>query len=531
MNLGEIRAAVFSQADWAPKNSTDAKNRCNEFINRAYLQLAQEAPFLFFEERVGLATLPDDLPDTGAIRDLNPASAADTISVDANDPWVLKRDLPTTTGGITTWDTTGRWNGRMILVTDPLGIQHRRMIRDIWTDTNVQYISLFQPWNNLTDTLMDWRIYSEDYYLPDNVIEVNSIRLFRQNQTWPLDILGQLEAEQLSLAETPQVVVGGVPRLAFRRYHRQIESPTKAPEATYGGANTWIGPEPAGQFEYCFTYCWGYRDGDFRNFGPSQPYSAAQTVPSRMEPLWESAPSPAVLVTTSNRAEDPVVYNGAAINLNTPDIDYMQGFGRSVAPHAIPANRDRRYHHSGWRKRIYRRRVTVNAVDYGAITNQLVGAVNQETPDAFALIAEIDGFTTTFTDNGQILPDYHRRLREVHGYESVRFYPRPNDRFQVDIRCLLRPDELKDDQDVPQVHIDGIEVLIYRTLGFLYEAQGNIELANRAIGRFQEALFSLTKRYGDLRYPGEALMKKPARAGRIMDSRRPWRRWYNLPSS
>ena len=36
MNLGEIRSAIFSQADWSPKQSSDAKTRVNEFINRAY---------------------------------------------------------------------------------------------------------------------------------------------------------------------------------------------------------------------------------------------------------------------------------------------------------------------------------------------------------------------------------------------------------------------------------------------------------------------------------------------------------------
>jgi len=524
MNLGEIRSAMFSQADWAPKQSEDAKTRANEFINRAYFQLVQEAPFLFFEKRVGFATIEDDTPDTTAIRELNPASAADTVSVGGAgaDAWVLKRDLPTTTGGLTAWDTTGRWNGRMILITDPHGVEHRRMIREIWTDTHVQYISLFQPWNNLTDTLMDWRIYSEDYYLPDNVIEVNSIRLFRQNQNFPLDIIGQMEAEYLSLADSPQSTVGGLPRCAFRRYHRQIESPTSAPVASYGDNNTWLGPEPAGQFEYCFTYTWGYRDEDFRDFGPSQPYNAAQTEPSRREPLWESSPSPIVSVTTSNKLEDPIVFGGKAIVITTPDIHYMQGFGR---------NGDRRYRRAGWRKRIYRRRITVDPVNYNTLTHTLTGAVDQETPDAFVLIADIDGHQTAFIDNGQILPDYHRRLREVHGYQSVRLYPRPNERYQVDVRCLLRPEELKDDQDAPEIHTDGIDVLLYRALSFLYESQGNIELADRAIGRFREALFTLTKRYGDLRYPGETLMKRPARSGRIIDTRRAYRRWYNLPSS
>ena len=522
MNLGEIRTAMFSQADWAPKQSQDAIDRANRFINRAYSQIAQEAPFLFFESRLGFATQADDTPDTDAIRDLNPASAADTISRVPLDAWVLQRDLPTTTGGLTPWDTTGTSRGRMLLVTDPNGVQHRRRIRDIWTDTHVQYITLYRPWNNLTDTLMDWRIYTEDYYLPDDVQEVTSLKLFENNQAWPLEILGQLEAENLSFADTPSQIAQGTPRAAFRRPHKQIESPTKAPTSSYGGANSWVGPEPAGQFEYCFTYCWGHRDGDFRDFGPEGPYSAAQTTPSRLEPLWESAPSPTLSVTTSNRAEDPVVYNGALINIITPDIDYMQGFGR---------NADRRYHHSGWRKRIYRRRVTVDAVNYGAIPQQLTGAVEQETPDAFVLMAEVDGFTTTFVDNGQILPDYHRRLREVNGYQALRMYPRPNRRYEVDIRCIRRPPALKDDSDAPLVHPDAMSLVLYRAIAALYEAQGNIDLADRALIRYKDLLFTLTKRYGDLRYPGQLLMKKPARAGKITNTRRAWRRWYNLPTS
>lgn len=526
MDLKQIRDEIFSQADWAPSQSSDAIERANRFINRAYSQIMQEAPFLFFESRLGFATLPDVTDNTAAVRQLNPASPADTVSVIATDPWVLQRNLPTTTPGLTLWDTSGRWRGREILVTDPNGVHHRRKIRDIWTvggALNTQYISLYRPWNNTTDTLMDWRIFTEDYYLPDDVVEVTSLQLFRDNETWPLDILGQLEAEHLSLSNTPNQIAQGVPRCAFRRPHWQIETPTKAPTATLSGTpNSWQGPDPAGQFEYCFTYAWGYRDGNFRDFGPGQPYSAPQTDPARLEPLWESSPSPVVSVTTSNRAEDPIVYNGAAINLITPDIDYMQGFGRAA---------DARYHHSGWRKRIYRRRVTVDSTGYAALPNTLAGALEQETPDAFYLIADIDGFQTTFVDNGQIIPDYHRRLREVNGYQSLRMYPRPNRRYEVDIRCIRRPPKLKDDSDAPRLHPDALGLLVYRALVFLYEAQGNVDLADRSQMKYQDLLFTFTKRYGDLRYPAELLMKKPARAGKVINTRRPWRRWYNLPNS
>lgn len=505
---------MFSQADWAPKQSQDAIDRANRFINRAYSQIAQEAPFLFFESRLGFATQADDTPDTAAIQDLNPASAADTVSRVPLDAWVLQRDLPTTTGGLTPWDITGTSRGRMLLVTDPNGVQHRRRIRDIWTDTNVQYITLYRPWNNLTDTLMDWRIYTEDYYLPDDVQEVTSLKLFENNQAWPLEILGQLEAENLSFADTPSQIAQGTPRAAFRRPHKQIESPTSAPVPSITGA--WVGPEPAGEFEYLYTYCWGYRDGDFRDFGPEGPYSAAQATPARREPLWESGPSPIAAATALN--DDT---NGRVL-VGLPDIDYMQGFGRTG---------DRRHHHSGWRKRIYRRRITINEAGYAGLAFTLPGALNQETPDAFYLIGDIDGFNTTFFDDGSILPDYHRRLREINGYQALRMYPRPNRRYVVDIRCIRRPPALKDDSDAPLVHSDAMSLVLYRAIAALYEAQGNIDLADRSLIRYKDLLFTLTKRYGDLRYPGQLLMKKPARAGKITNTRRAWRRWYNLPTS
>ena len=525
MNFGEIRDAIFSQADWAPTQSADAKTRTNLFINRAYFQLAQEAPFLFFEEKVGLATQKDFTPKTAEIREAtgNPSFPPDTVSIMANDPWVLKRVLQISVAGQVAWDITGAWRGRMLLVTDPTGVSHTRRIRDIWnvldagTGSTYQYISLYRPWNNLTDATMDWRIYTEDYYLPDEVIEVSSIRLAKDNQNWPLDIIGQLEAEKFSLADSPTQVGQGVPQSAYRRFHRQIESPTGAPLAAIGiVGQTWQGPEPAGQFEYCFTFCWGYRDQDYRDFGPQGVYSSAQTVPSRLEPLWESNPSPIVAITTENEAPNN------AIELTMPDIDYMQGFGRSSDP---------RYHHSGWTKRIYRRRKTVDSAHYGTLAQQFNGALQQETPDTFYLFQEVAGHVTTLIDNGSILPDYHRRLRDIHGYQSIRMYPRPDARFQLDIRCVLRPKELEDDNDVPNVHPDGINVLLYRALASLYEAQGNIDLADRALSRYTELLFTLTKRYGDLRYPGETLKKKPARSGRVTGSRRPWRRWYNLPNN
>ena len=52
MNKGEIRTRVLEQVDWQPDQSTSFKDKIDQMINRAYNQLALEAPFLFFEDMV-----------------------------------------------------------------------------------------------------------------------------------------------------------------------------------------------------------------------------------------------------------------------------------------------------------------------------------------------------------------------------------------------------------------------------------------------------------------------------------------------
>ena len=87
MNLAEIREAMFAQADWSPEQSPEATKRVTGFINRAYNQIAREAPYLFFEDTLRATTEPD----------VKSASADDTIRAlgdnalasTAPDPWTF----------------------------------------------------------------------------------------------------------------------------------------------------------------------------------------------------------------------------------------------------------------------------------------------------------------------------------------------------------------------------------------------------------------------------------------------------------
>ena len=93
MNLSDIRDRVFSQVDWAPTQSVDAIARVDAFINRAYYQLAIDAPFLFFQDQLLLATQADVVPQAVY------TAPTDTVAV-RPDPWVLRRSISNVAAGV-----------------------------------------------------------------------------------------------------------------------------------------------------------------------------------------------------------------------------------------------------------------------------------------------------------------------------------------------------------------------------------------------------------------------------------------------
>lgn len=519
MNLSDIRDRVFSQVDWAPTASTDAVTRLNRFINRAYMQLAIDAPFLFFQAQLKLITIADTGPQASTVG--APLTVADTLAVSGTDPWVLQRSMSIFEPNIVDWDETGLWRGRMLEVTDPTGQIHRHRIRDVYTAGNdYQQITLHRPWHNLTDAAMDFRIYTDEYSLPNDVMEIHSLRLAKRNQNWPLEVIGELEAEKLSLDDAPGQVPAGVPRVAWRREHRKmVADPTYTPPVALvniAGNFDWVGPEPTGTFSYAFTYYWGIRDDEDQTWGPAGDVQTSTT--AFRTPLWESAPSPIsaeIVVPDTDTGAD-----GRLVRVTTPNVSQMMGFNEAAA---IRLNR------TGIRKRIYRRRHTVTSANYALLPNTEVNGAIIETPDKYFLVADIAGSDVLWDDTGVAVPDYHAPLKETHGYETFALYPRPDARYEIEVRCLRRPAVLVDDEDTPRMHYDATETLFWRTLILLYESMGNADMADRAVSYYQQHLKKATDRYSDLRYPEEPMLKRPGRAQQIIDTRRPWRRWYNLP--
>jgi len=489
-NLAGIRAAIFAQSDWAPSNSPVAEERVDEFINRAYFRMAEEAPFLFFESEIRMAIDPD----------VNKASSTDLLSVAGADAWTLETDLAVGAAGSTTWNSDRIWDGRTIQLYDK--DQDRWLkytIREVWQQSNRYKISLDRPWKNNTDTGIDWFVETHEFNIPQDAIEVRSLTLQRSNLSCPLSILGQDSAEWSSVANSGRNVSKGLPRWAFRREHKSLRAPTFDPVTTLGGS--WSGPEPTGKFEYRFTYVWGKQEIWFHNPGP-QTQSTQTATSARYQPYLESPPS-----TKTAIADNTTISGGAydAIAVSLPNIDFMLGFDD---------NTTERYHRSGIKKRIYRRRVSEGPTPLPYTTS------NVEQPDDFFLLDEVDGHITTFLDTGANTPDYGVPLQPVHGYQTIRLWPTPDANYTIEVRCIRRPKALTDEQDYPLIHEDAMDCLITRALAYLYESQGNAAMAQYSLTSYQESLFLLAKRYGDLRSKSRPRRKRTARVRRNSNFRR-----------
>jgi hypothetical protein len=489
-NLAGLRQLAYDRVDWAPKASAEQKARTNRAINRALLRLAQDCPNAFFQG-TGYFSLQADV---------RPTLSTDLVNVVNNDAWVLETALTVGTTGAVVWDNTGQWNGRMIQLTDSDGNVQDHRIRDIWLPDSVPQkvrISLYTPWETDNVTGLSFRVYTESYYMPDDVMQVQSVRLKLNGRSQPLEIIGQEEAEDRWMGELLRTQTA-IPTIAYRRSPFALPAPTFQPIVAAAGSGSWSVSQHRGEFQYVYTYCWGLRDQQWAPPGPFSPSSVEPTSPNRYEPLWESSPSP---------VSDTITTTGLPITLTLPDIEAIQGFGSTSTA---------RYGHSGWYLRIYRKRLSYN--DIGLT----VPIGPPESDDAYHLLDMIDfeNGWSLYTDSGLRLPDYHRRLRDVNSYQAIAFHPRPAEDYTVVLRYTKRPQALEDDYDAPLVHPDAAEALIHLTVAYLYETQGNGTWYSQAMAQYELELMTLQKRYGDLRPDAVPIRKNLARVSSPRRTRR-----------
>jgi len=599
-----IADRLFFMDEWPEHPSTGA------FPTQRY---AEEMDWMVANGPIGADTTQDT---NESIRNFGP------------NPWVLMWNF---VGGKADWQAfvnaggiipaiDGSWDGRKIDLQDPNGEWHTNRVREVWcfspekggekesAPTPLTYcLALWYPFpaeqfaiiNKKTDTYghaptYKYRIYTEEYYFPDDMIKAHSIVINDQNRTYPIDVILQEEAEQFSLTDHFEMA-SGIPSVSYRRSHFQLPAPNTAPavmQYAYGeeGGDSimWRGPEPPGTFSYVVTYCIGARDLYNRHPGPAMfdenytnnffkneaidfsyipggpsadlaynPPGPSQPAANRFrEPLWESAPSPIsaeITVTIPDESMSPAMY---AITIQPPNIAFMLGmlgkgrFAESGGGEKLFLRRF--FDHCGIRVRIYRRRHTQDWDNYpklvsaapagaaGAIYESLeagFGTMNPppghiEISDAYYLQAELqltDKNRGLFIDDGQIHPDYNRRLRDVHGYQSMGLYPVPDKRYKLKVRCLRRPPKLVDDQDAPLIHAEACNALIDLAASYWYEAEGVPEMAVRMRERYDRGIFDLKKRYGNLQSQANPHLKRLSRAKAGFRRTRPLRKWWTSP--
>lgn len=422
MNRAEWRARILNQRSW---NAADAdasfEAQVNRVLDESLKRVAFDVPAAFVPDEERVLLVPD-VTQTTHSRTLAVTTDTKVMSLGS-----------TASGGAITVD--GTWDGLMHLeAQSPDGTWHRRQVREFWEETAGVYagqylFSIDRPWRNATDSGMSFRLHQPEFFLRDDTISVEDARVWDSTRT-RLSVMPEKFARMVD-DEDFRGETKGRPEYVFRSRHFQLDAPNRAPTAALDASEIavpWLGPEPVGAFTYLITYVWGKKS------------MAPGGVP---DPLWESSPSPASsVVTLANTAR--------AVVLTLPEIDWQVDF--NVAG-SVRASR------SGLRKRIYRARSTV--------AGSAPLKVTIEYPNVYQFLAEVDGATTTYTDNGTVVPDYYRRLPESHGYYAWKVSPHQDAAYEIDVRVLRKPRSLGNDYDAPRVHPAAEPMLIEVALHYL----------------------------------------------------------------
>lgn len=429
MNRGELRTIVLDRVSWhADVDETFEAEVNRACIDPAISRLASEIPEAVIpdEETIRLIT---DRTSTSLGRTLTPTT----------DVRVMSFGLDTLPGGSEIL-TDGTWDGLWLEITRANGDVLRYQARTFWKPASGAYkdyylVSLDRPWVYPSDSALTFRLYQKYIYTRDDVTSVVDGRVWDTRRT----VFRVLPAGFARYAQVEDF--RGQTRAPSAFLSRwgvfQMPAPARTPSVALDSkGGVWsTSQEAPGQFKYRYTYVWGKK-------------THIQAPGGSDDPMWESSPS--AESATISVAGIP----SAAVSLyNLTNIDWMQDFDPSPAT--------LRNGHSGWRKRIYRARITTVA---GGTTEDVV-----EAAEVYYYLAEVDGNTTEFIDDGTYIPDYSRRLTESHGYYSWRVSPQTDADCDLDLRVTRRPGKLMTDTDVPPIHPDFNDMLMLLVLKYICE--------------------------------------------------------------
>jgi hypothetical protein len=215
--------------------------------------------------------------------------------------------------------------------------------------------------------------------------------------------------------------------------------------------------------------------------------------------------------------------NAPCVFLTLPNIEYMQGYllagfsTGSVAFNRLNVAR------SGWSVRIYRRRLTADFVNYTDLGTAVPGASvtslrKLDIDDSFYLLAEVrvdDLNEGRYQDRGEVIPDYLRPLRIVHGYQGYTLYPKPDDRYEIVARLIRRPPLLESEHDVTWLHPAALDLILAWARSLVYEKFKSPGDRQAALNDYQAGLGRMARRHGNPKPAHQPGLTKPGRIRRI----------------
>lgn len=426
-----IRDRVYAKLDWAANDSPEQNARLDLKINEAIKTVSKVMPSQSWE-RESHFTLPVNFQPI----------ASDTVSVNANDAWVIVRDNPST-GDYEPWDDDRHWDGRWILIKDSNDVWQRRQIRTVWSVGDQQYLSLVTPWPNRSDEEMAYYIdLNSRTYLDGDVQQIRDVRIVQPIVTYPVVVVPPERQDACWNGSPPGTPTANGPATVALRTPASLPAPPLTPDPSLTGSNT-IGDNTKGTFQYVFTLCWGLRETNLIEPGPAMETTQGPSI-EREFPLFESPPSP-----ESEEINNYVAPDYKIIRIQVPDYEHALGFSNVGSP---------REGRTGFYIRIYRKWV-------GNTTSIPV-------PEAYYLLDEVSADGAFYDDDGTRLVDLGRPLRPNMSYTGVSFSPASTQETTLAMRYLMRTRELTSDTDVLDISSDAIDLVVLEAAALLAGSLG-----------------------------------------------------------
>ena len=464
MNLSKIREIIQAKTGFPDRGSAGTA-RLNTLINHGLTQLHGDMPEVLLREEFRFTfEVPVDA----------------TVSVLGTDALVMQSG-PHAAGsaGATLFaedyagsGTFHRWRARDIDITDSSGNPHSFKIQDLVKTTpggNVLWkIYLSRPWFNLTDTNLKAQVYTYEYPYPADTIRVRRVIIDPEGNASDVQFSSFPDAHASRRIQNGWKEKG-TPLVSARGDYFQLEPPHYVPAVStapgaadpsgiyqfqrqWGYDGSWVPPAAnslvenrqyglGGQFSYVVAHVWGRRI-------PANDYSYARTQEGNLLPFYISAHSkPSAKVSTK--------WGAAAIQITTPDLDYVYGYTNKSTLES--------YHHNGVEKWIFRARHTEDQT-LQASTPAHNGSLHTgpvEVDDVYYLWKIVPGYETVTFDVGDQDPvDRRFQLIDSAGHNHIRFDYLPSEDDDVLMSVIRRPHELNYDTDVPRLPPECMEALI-----------------------------------------------------------------------